>query len=105
MSQETPSLLHKWNFYQFEQFLKYKAEEKGINIEYVSARYTSQKCSKCDHISRSNRKNQSQFKCSKCSYQLNADLNAAFNIKQNYLDSISSPSRAVVNQPIVASSS
>ncbi len=97
--------LHKWNFYQFEQFLKYKAEEKGIQIKYVSARYTSQKCSKCGHISRSNRKNQSQFKCTKCSYQLNADLNAAFNIKQNYLDSISYLSRAVVNQPIVASSS
>ena len=97
--------LHKWNFYQFEQFLKYKAEEKGIQVEYVSASYTSQKCSKCGHISRSNRKNQSQFKCSNCGYQLNADLNASFNIKQNYLDSISYPSRAVVNQPIVASSS
>jgi putative transposase len=97
--------LHKWNFYQFEQFLKYKAEEKGIQIEYVSARYTSQKCSKCGHISRSNRKNQSQFKCSNCDYQLNADLNASFNIKQNYLDSISYLSKAVVNQPIVASSS
>ena len=96
--------IHKWNFYQFEQFLKYKAEEKGIQVEYVSARYTSQKCSKCGHISRSNRKNQSQFKCSKCSYQLNADLNASFNIKQNYLDSISYLSGAVVNQPIVASS-
>ena len=97
--------LHKWNFYQFEQFLKYKAEEKGIQVEYVSARYTSQKCSKCGHISRSNRKNQSQFKCAKCSYQLNADLNASFNIRQNYLDSISYLSKAVVNQPIVASSS
>jgi len=96
--------VHKWNFYQFEQFLKYKAEEKGIQVEYVSARYTSQKCSKCGHISRSNRKTQSNFKCVQCSYQLNADLNAAFNIKQNYLDSISYPSQAVVNQPIVASS-
>jgi len=97
--------LNKWNFYQFEQFLKYKAEIKGIQVEYVSAKYTSQKCNKCDHISRSNRKNQSQFKCSQCSYQLNADLNAAFNIKLNYLDSISYLSRVVVNQPIVASSS
>ena len=96
--------LHKWNFYQFEQFLKYKGEEKGIKVEYVSARYTSQKCSKCGHISRSNRKNQSQFKCSQCSYQLNADLNAAFNIKNNYLDSISYPGGAAVNQPIVVSS-
>jgi putative transposase len=96
--------LNKWNFYQFEQFLKYKAEEKGIKVEHVSARYTSQKCSKCGYISRSNRKSQSQFKCTKCSYQLNADLNAAFNIKKNYLDSISYLGRVVVNQPIVTSS-
>jgi transposase len=33
---------------------------------------------------------------------LNADLNASFNIKNNYLDSIRHPSRAPVNEPIVS---
>ena len=94
--------LNKWNFYQFEQFLKYKAEVKGVDIKYVNAKYTSQKCSKCFHISRSNRKTQSQFLCKNCSYECNADLNAAFNIRNNYLESISSLDRAVVNQPIVS---
>jgi transposase len=33
---------------------------------------------------------------------LNADLNASFNIRNNYLDSIRHPSRAPVNEPIVS---
>jgi IS605 OrfB family transposase len=86
--------LHKWNFFQFQQFLTYKAEAKGMAIEYVDARYTSQKCSRCGYISRSNRQFQSVFKCKQCGFSLNADLNASRNIRQNYLDAISYPSRA-----------
>ena len=84
--------------------MKYKADNKGINVEYVSAKYTSQKCSSCGHISRSNRKSQCQFKCKKCGYELNADLNASFNIRNNYLDAISYQDRASVNKPIVSGS-
>jgi len=94
--------LHKWNFFQFQQFLTYKAEAKGIRVEYVDSRYTSQKCSVCGYISRSNRLHQSIFKCKHCGFSLNADLNASRNIRQNYLDAISYPSRAAVNQPIAA---
>lgn len=43
-----------------------------------------------------NRKTQEHFKCVKCGYENNADLNAAFNIANNF--------RASVNKPIVASS-
>jgi len=93
---------HSWSFYQLEQFIIYKAAAKGISIVYVDPRYTSQKCSKCGHISRSNRKNQTQFKCTRCGYTLNADLNASINIRNNYLDSIRHPSRAPVNEPIVS---
>jgi putative transposase len=93
---------HSWSFFQLEMFLTYKAAAIGVSIVYVDPRYTSKKCSKCGHISRSNRKNQTQFKCTKCGYILNADLNASFNIKNNYLDSIRHPSRAPVNEPIVS---
>jgi len=92
--------LHKWNFFQFEQFLTYKAEARGNKVEYVSARYTSQKCSACAYISRSNRQSQSVFKCKRCGFSLNADLNASRNIRQNYLDAICYPGRAPVNEPI-----
>ena len=95
--------LNKWNFYQFEQFLKYKAMAKGIRVEYTPARYTSQKCSRCGTILKSNRKSQAIYLCKHCSFSSNADLNASRNILQNYLDSISSPSRAPVNEPIAPS--
>ena len=95
---------HSWSFFQLEEFLKYKSEAHDCFIAYVDARYTSQKCSHCGHIDRSNRKNQTQFKCTRCGYTLNADLNASFNIRNNYLDSIGHPSRASVNRPIVADS-
>ncbi|HBJ76111.1 MAG TPA: transposase [Syntrophaceae bacterium] len=95
--------LHKWNFFQFEQFLAYKANARGIGIEHVDARYTSQKCSapSCGYISRSNRQSQSIFKCKHCGFSLNADLNASRNIKQNYLDAICSPGSGSVNNRIV----
>ena len=93
--------LHKWNFYQFEQFLAYKAEARGMKVGYVDARYTSQKCSVCGYISRSNRQSQSVFKCKHCGFSLNADLNAARNIRQNYLDATCYPDRVSVNKPIV----
>jgi IS605 OrfB family transposase len=95
--------LNKWNFFQFEQFLAYKAKARGIGIEYVPARYTSQKCSKCGVILKSNRKSQSVYVCSHCGFRLHADLNASRNILQNYLDAISHPSRAAVNPPIAPS--
>jgi transposase len=49
-----------------------------------------------------NRLNQPTFKCQKCNFQLNADLNASRVIELNYRDSKSYPSRLSVNEPIVA---
>lgn len=95
--------LNKWNFFQFEQYLTYKAEARGMKIERVDARYTSQKCSACGYISRSNRQSQAVFKCKHCGFSLNADLNASRNIRQNYLDATCYPGRAAVNPLIVGS--
>ena len=92
--------LHNWAFYQLEQFLGYKAQAKGVTIAFVNAKYTSQKCSKCGHIAKSNRKNQASFKCGHCGYTVHADLNASFNIASNHLDAIRVLSGALVNKPI-----
>lgn len=96
--------INNWSFFQLEQFLKYKAEAKGVLLAHVDARYTSQKCSRCGHISKSNRPHQAVFKCKKCEYSVNADLNAAFNISKNYQDATCHPDRGSVNNPIVAPS-
>lgn len=91
--------VNKWNFFQFEQMLTYKAEAKGCHVVYVDARYTSQRCSKCGHIHRDNRQKQSQFKCKSCDFMLNADLNGSRNIVMKYLDASGYPARVNVNLP------
>lgn len=90
------SILNGWSYYQLEQFVKYKAQLAGKQVEYVDARYTSQKCSVCGHIERSNRPSQSLFKCKSCGFTLNADLNASRNIEQNYKATLGIPSSSRV---------
>jgi transposase len=58
-----------------------------MRVVAIDPRHTSQTCSKCSYQSRSNRKSQSLFLCKECDYQLNADLNAAYNIR----DRVASP--------------
>lgn len=93
--------INSWGFYQLEQFLTYKGQAKGISIEYVDPRYTSQRCSKCGHTHKRNRKSQGSFECRECGFSLNADLNAARNIVLKHLRAKELSDRAVVNQPIV----
>lgn len=77
--------LHGWSFAQFQAFVTYKAEASSISIGIVDPRYTSQKCSQCGHIERGNRPSQSQFRCKKCKFECHADLNAAINIREDFL--------------------
>ena len=88
--------LHGWSFAQLQTFVTYKAENKSVHIGIVDPRYTSQKCSQCGHIERGNRPTQAQFRCKKCLFESHADLNAAINIREDFLKC-----RASVNVPIV----
>jgi putative transposase len=72
--------INNQGWYQFLMFLEYKLARKGGKLIKVNPAYTSQMCSNCGHISKGNRRSQSQFKCRKCSFELNADWNAAINI-------------------------
>jgi putative transposase len=89
--------LHGWSFAQFQTFVTYKAEAKGVKVGYVDPRYTSQKCSQCGHIERGNRPTQADFRCKKCGFECHADYNASMNIRDDFLKL-----RAAVNQPIVS---
>lgn len=95
--------IHAWSFERLRTFLSYKSKLYGVFVDYVDPRYTSQRCSDCGHIEKSNRK-QSWFKCKACGFQHNADLNAARNIRFVYLDSkgISVTIGPHVNRPIVS---
>ena len=76
--------MHSWSYAQLRAFLSYKAEERGMHVVAVDPRHTSQMCSRCGYISRSNRKSQSLFLCGQCGYSLNADLNASYNIREKH---------------------
>ena len=77
--------LHSWTFAQLRAFLEYKAVAKGIRVVAIDPRHTSQRCSKCGHIERANRKSQSAFGCKCCGFAHNADLNASKNIRDKHL--------------------
>ena len=60
--------------------LEYKQQWRGGLLIKVNPRYTSQTCSRCQHIAKENRQTQAKFECVKCMYVANADFNAARNI-------------------------
>lgn len=66
--------------YAFKTFLKQKSKEFGSTIIEVDPKYTSQTCSKCDFKDSHSRRTQSEFVCTSCGYEANADQNAAVNI-------------------------
>jgi len=70
--------LHSWTFYQLQNFIEYKAKLAGIKVEYVDPKYTSQCCSKCGQVKKSNRKG-NLYSCD-CGNHIHADLNASRNI-------------------------
>lgn len=93
--------LGSWPFHQFEMLLAYKTGALGKEVVFVDARYTSQRCSQCGYIYKSNRSH-SHFHCKRCGFQCHSDLNAAINIRDTYLLSITplaTIEQAVVNQP------
>ena len=90
-------LLGSWSYGKLLRFLKYKSEAHGKRVIEVSPNCTSQRCSNCAYVDRRNRRGM-KFKCLRCGFQLNADLNAARNIA---LLGTSELSRLQVNEPIV----
>jgi putative transposase len=82
---EAKRRLHSWSFAQLKGFLEYKAEARGGRVVGVDPRHTSQRCSVCGHTHRGNRRTQADFRCRECGHRVNADLNAARNIRDKHL--------------------
>jgi putative transposase len=71
-----------WAFYQFEQFLTYKANLNSSAVVKMPAKYTSQRCPKCGRIHKDNRDHELHlYTCDKCGYKSNDDRLAAMNIQ------------------------
>jgi putative transposase len=86
-----------WSFFQLRFFIEYKARGAGVRVRLVNPAYTSQRCSRCGHVEKENRKSQSDFCCCACGFQRHADVNAALNIR--YL-----AQGGTVNYPMVLAS-
>jgi len=76
--------LGSWNYRYWLSRLQQATEENRVSFRTVSAAYTSQRCSNCGHTERGNRKGE-VFRCLKCDHSGNADINAAINILQRFL--------------------
>ena len=70
-----------WAFFQFGQFLTYKADAAGAFVLSVPEDYTSQRCPKCGRIRKENRKHGlHEYICDHCGYRSNDDRIGAMNI-------------------------
>ena len=94
--------LHNWSFSKFTQQLEYKCRLVGIRFVRVNEAYTSQTCSICGTIKKSNRKYRGYYCCNKCGNKINADINGAKNILKKYLQDFMSRSIGNVALPSVS---
>ena len=90
--------LSAWSYSDLEYKLIYKCRRNGIRVEFVDARYTSQKCSVCKTIDKASRKG-NRYVCRHCGNSMHADVNAAINIRDNYITRVGQSGQAAVNQP------
>jgi putative transposase len=67
---------------RFEVLLRYKMAKAGKALFKVAPHHTSQECACCGHIHPGNRKNQADFRCTRCHFTANADFNAALVIRK-----------------------
>ncbi len=98
IGKQTRKKFANWAYYQLERIVENKALEAGKLVLFVSPKYTSQRCSRCGHIVKSNRHG-SEFVCKQCEFSIHADLNAARNISDRGNAVVG---RAKVNRPNVA---
>ena len=94
--------LHSWSFSKFTQQLEYNCMKVGIRFVRVNEAYSSQTCSHCGQVRKSNRKHRGLYVCKACEYKLNADVNGAVNILKKYLQDFLSRSIGKVALPSVA---
>ena len=84
LSKSIRSSIGSWNYSYWLTRLEQCCEESRTSFRTVSPHYTSQKCSKCGYVSRTNRENE-KFRCQKCYHTGNADINAALNILARFV--------------------
>jgi len=78
----TSRRMKHWNYAELFDVLDRKLETQGVLVNKLSPTYTSQRCSQCGWTRKLNRKKK-KFKCDKCSFECDSDLNASLNLSFN----------------------
>ncbi|QIB49134.1 IS200/IS605 family element transposase accessory protein TnpB [Streptomyces aureoverticillatus] len=73
--------LSSWPFHQLGAFIEYKARRSGVPFVEVDPAYTSQRCPRCGHIERGNRRTRDHFHCRRCGLAGPADYVAGVNVR------------------------
>lgn len=82
--------------------IEYKSEMVGIKVVRITEEYTSQVCSSCGVVRKSNRKYRGLYVCKECEMVLNADVNASRNIMcKGVPESLRIGDRGCLNHPVV----
>jgi len=89
-------------FLKLVRQVEYKSEMVGIKVVKVSEEYTSQTCSSCGVVCKSNRIHRGLYACKNCGTVLNADVNASRNIlRKEVPKSFGIGDRGCLNHPVV----
>ena len=88
--------LHQWAFSKFQHMITYKARSVGINVETEDEAWTSQTCPSCCHRQKKNNRN---YKCSKCGWNGHRDIVGASNILTKYQGWLFNPVVGAVVSP------
>ena len=72
-------LMQSWNYGELFDVMDRKLSEQGVLVNLLHPTYTSQRCSSCGWVRKGNRSGK-LFKCDKCFFEYDADLNAAINL-------------------------
>ncbi|PSQ23235.1 hypothetical protein BRD04_03350 [Halobacteriales archaeon QS_9_67_17] len=71
--------IHDWPFAEIQEKIAYKAREEGIPVQKIDPRNTSVTCRMCGETNPTFR-DEREFNCGSCGYEVHADVNAAINI-------------------------
>ncbi len=89
-------------FLKLVRQIEYKSEMVGIKVVRITEEYTSQTCSSCGVVRKSNRKYRGLYVCKDCGLVLNADVNASRNmIQKGVPESKWLGDRGCLNHPLV----
>ena len=75
-------------WYGLRNKIEYKANWYERQFVAVPAHHTSQRCSDCGSVDAGNRVSQELFRCLSCEHEINADINAAENIRRQGVETL-----------------